>query len=127
MSLAIRKHLPEMINSNNPQISLEVVINMMNSLPMEEESKSSRLSQMKELEEGTTDIKNKTMAISNLLTTTREAKAMETNTKHLKKISYSARECNQEITVDLILDSHRLNFMLLLVARAAFNSFEVCD
>jgi hypothetical protein len=127
MNLAIRKHLPEMINSNNPQISLEVAISMMSSLPMEEESKSSRLSQMIELEEGTTDIRNKTTAISNLLITTREAKAMEANTKHQKKINYSDRECNQETTVDLILDNHRLNFMLLLVARAAFSSFEVCD
>lgn len=126
MNLVTKKPNLEMISLSNLPTSLVEGISMMSNHLLEAESRS-RLSLMTELEVVTTDIKNKTMAINSNKINTNPLKTKEvtaTNINSLKTTNYSAKEFNQEAIVDLTLDSLQSSYTHLLVARAAFNSFE---
>lgn len=126
MNLVTKKPNLEMISLSNLPTYLVEGISMMSNHLLEAESRS-RLSLMTELEVDTTDIKNKTMAINSNKINTNPLKTKEvtaTNINSLKTTNYSAKEFNQEAIVDLTLDSLQSSYTHLLVARAAFNSFE---
>lgn len=126
MNLVTKKLNLEMISLSNHPTSLAEVINVMNNQLLEAECRS-RLSLMIELEVDTTDIKNKTMAINsnnNNNNPLKTKEVTETNTSSLKMTNYSAKEFNQEAIVGLTLAIPQSSFTHLLVARAAFNSFE---